>query len=111
MSKYECSQETTAVAIRNANLISIAAYGRNIQEHGTITKASGSLLLSPEELEGLPSPSVLKSPSLPVLFSWGGHPHANHTRRPVFVNTAMKTTFFQMVIDKSAICPRVGGSR
>ena len=81
MSKYECSQETTAVAIRNANFINVAACGRNIQAHAAITKTSGSLLFSLEELEVIPSPSGLKSPGLPVLLSWVGHPHANHTCR------------------------------
>lgn len=63
MSKYKCSQETAAVALRNANLISIAACGRNIQEHRATTKTSVSLLLSPKELEVLPSPSGLSLPA------------------------------------------------
>lgn len=78
MSKYECSQETAAVAIRNANLISVAACGRNIQEHRATTKTSVSLLLSPEDLEVLLSPSGLKSTSLPSLFSWRA-PHTQAT--------------------------------
>lgn len=50
MSKYECSEGTKAVTIRNVILIGVTASDGDIQKHHAIAQTPGSQLLSPEKL-------------------------------------------------------------